>query len=81
VEAFLVKKVAVSINCTIDADGNIQPNSIKWKDGRRWEIDRVLHTCRSPDSSFDGIRYTVLIGGVEKYLYQSDSHWYVGLSS
>lgn len=34
-----------------------------------WDIERVLHTCRSPDLSFEGVRYTVLIEGMEKYLY------------
>ena len=76
-----MKKVAVAVNCTVDTDGNIQPHSIKWNDGRHWDIERVLHTCRSPDSSYEGIRYTVLIGGAEKYLYQSDTHWYVNAFS
>ncbi len=76
-----MNKIAVSVNCTVDTDGNIHPNRVTWKDGRTWDIERVLHTCRSPDLSFEGIRYTVLIGGSEKYLYQSETHWYVNASS
>lgn len=76
-----MNKIAVAVNCTVDSDGNIWPHSIKWKDGRRWDIERVLHTCRSPDLSFEGIRYTVLIGGTEKYLYQNDMRWYVNAST
>lgn len=76
-----MNKIAVSVNCTVDTDGNIRPNRVTWKDGRTWDIERVLHTCRSPDLSFEGIRYTVLIGGSEKYLYQSETHWYVNASS
>ena len=70
-------RVGVTVFCQIDADGILILLSIKWKDGRIWEIQRVLHTCRSPDLSFTGIRYTVLIGGAEKYLYLDDTRWYV----
>lgn len=70
-------KVKVGINCEVSADGVTTPLRLVWKDGRQWEIERVLHTCRSPDQSFEGIRYTVLIGGVEKYLYQTKCGWYV----
>ena len=70
-------RVGVSVFCHIDTDGILTPLSIKWKDGRVWDIERVLHTCRSTDFSFAGIRYTVLIGGVEKYLYLDDTCWYV----
>ena len=72
-----MNKVAVAVSCQVDTDGNILPLCIKWKDGRRWDIERVLHTCRSPDQSFEGIRYTILIGGVEKYLYRNNNRWYV----
>jgi len=75
-----VKRVPVTVKCTVDADGNTHPVCIKWNDGRKWSIERVLHTCRSPDASFEGIRYTVLIGGSEKYLYKSCSQWYVNVS-
>ena len=70
-------RVGVTVFCQIDADGILTPLSIEWKDGRVWEIERVLHTCRSPDFSFSGIRYTVLIGGAEKYLHLDDTCWYV----
>lgn len=76
-----MKKVYVGISCIVDTDGNVLPLRVKWKDGRIWEIERVLHTCRSPDDAFDGVRYTVLIGGAEKYLYRSRDRnrerWYV----
>ena len=76
-----MNKVAVAVNCTVDKDGNISPNRITWDDGRTWDIERVLHTCSSPDMSFEGIRYTVLIGGAEKYLYRDHSMWYVNASA
>jgi len=72
-----MKKVYVKAQCHMDEAGNVRPLQIMWADGRVWDVDRVLHTCRSPDSSYDGIRYTVLIGGLEKYLYLTQRGWYV----
>ena len=57
--------------------GYVRLRSLRWSDGRAWRIDRVLHTCQSPDCSYEGIRYTVLICGQEKYLYRSEDSWYV----
>lgn len=72
-----MKKVYVEVQCYADKAGNARPTQIIWADGRVWSVDRILHTCRSPDMSYDGIRYTVLIGGMEKYLYQTKRGWYV----
>ena len=69
--------VNVTVTYQVDDNGNIFPLSITWKDGRSWNIQRVLHTCQSPDMSFKGIRYTILIDGEEKYLYRDNLHWYV----
>ena len=70
-------RVDVSVEYRTDADGNIFPLRVLWHDGRKWEIERLLHICRSPDSSFEGVRYTVRIDGAAKYLYQTDTGWYV----
>lgn len=72
-----MNRVNVSVQCSTEPDGIICPRKVRWEDGRVWDIERVLHTCRSPDLSFEGIRYTVLIEGMEKYLYQSGRQWYV----
>jgi hypothetical protein len=71
-------KVYITVQCSVSPDGITCPNKIRWGDGRVWKIERVLHTCRSPDLSFEGVRYAVLIGGTEKYLYRDDEkNWYV----
>lgn len=72
-----MNKVSASVRCSSSEDGILTPLEIAWKDGRVWKVERVLHTCRSSDLSFEGTRYTVLIGGVEKYLYYTGSEWYV----
>ena len=72
-----MNRTAIAVRCSVDTDGVITPLLIHWEDGRELEIERVLHTCRSPDFSFEGTRYTVLIGGMEKYLYRDGTRWYV----
>lgn len=72
-----MNKVFVAVDYSVAPDGIVLPQKIAWDDGRVWNVERVLHTCRSPDLSFEGIRYTVLIGGLEKYLYQYGRRWYV----
>ena len=58
--------------------GRISPVSLLWKN-RPYEIERVLHTCRSVDGSFTGTRYTVVIGGEQHYIYRDGDDWYVDL--
>lgn len=72
-----MNRTFVKVNCMCLEDGEITPLTITWKDGRVWEIKRVLHACRSLDGEYEGIRYSVLIGSAEKYLYQDGSRWYV----
>jgi len=70
-------KVFVKVSCTHLEDGTVVPQRIGWRDGREWEISRVVHSCQSSDRKYEGIRYTILIGSAEKYLYQLGSRWYV----
>ena len=65
----------------VDSDrlegGGVVPRRIAWKDGRVWKIDRVLFSCPSPDGAYEGIRYTVLLEGRERYIYRVGRDWYV----
>ena len=70
-------KVFVMVQCMFLPDGTIRPVSIEWEDGQVWEITRILHTASPVDDEFEGIRYTVLIGSAEKYIYRTGSRWYV----
>ena len=62
-----------------DAEGNIRPRLIRWIDGRVYEIDRLKHKCRAASTKVVGcgIRYTVMIGGHESFLYNEDEKWFV----
>lgn len=67
-----VKVETISLPC-----GFTCPTSIRWKDGRIWKISKVLHTCTPAAHEFEGIRYTIIIGSAEKYLYKDNDKWYV----
>ena len=72
-----MNRVNVSVQCSTEPDGIICPRKVRCEDGRVWYIELVLYTCRIFDLSFEVVRYTVLIEGMEKYLYQSGRQWYV----
>jgi hypothetical protein len=72
-----MEKKYVKVQCTFLPDGTIRPVSLEWDDGQVWEITRVLHTAAPVDHEFEGIRYTVLIGSAEKYIYRTGNRWYV----
>ena len=72
-----MEKIFVRVECLHMEDGTVIPKTLFWNDGRYWEIKRVIHSCRSSNHEFEGIRYLVLIGSAEKNLYQLDNRWYV----
>lgn len=75
-----MNKTVVKVESETSENGIVIPKSITWVDGRKWQIDRVIHSCSSVDYEFEGIRYTVKIGSAEKYLYQFGDTWYVEAS-
>ena len=51
-----------------------------WEDGRRFDIDRVVHVERAASRKAGGVglRYTVMIGGKRHHLYYEDNFkWFV----
>ena len=67
----------VNVRCDHYPDGTIRPRQIIWDDGKTWEIKRTLHVAEPVENEFEGIRYTVLIGSAEKYIYRIGTKWYV----
>ena len=68
------KKVYVTMIVKITKDGSLRPLSMVWEDGATYEIDRVLHI--TPAASLKvggcGTRYTVMIEGKQRDLYDED---------
>lgn len=77
------EKVYVNVILEHRADGNIFPRKIVWTDGHTYEIDRVKQKCRRASTKVGGtgIRYTVMICGVETYLFheffEDEGKWFV----
>jgi hypothetical protein len=70
-------KKYVEVETSRSRSGELSPKSIRWHDGRTWKINKILHVCTSPDAELEGIRYTILIGSAEKYIYRLGDRWYV----
>lgn len=72
-------KEYVDMEVAFTKEGAVIPKKIRLKDGRTWTIERLVHTCEEGLESGrnEGIRYTVIIGGVEKYIYERHGRWYV----
>ncbi|MGE5612998.1 MAG: hypothetical protein ACM3XR_01180 [Bacillota bacterium] len=72
-------KVYVEVIAKFTRDGNKIPLSIKWKDGRSFEIDKVtdIRRAASLKAGGHGIRYRCRICGKETYLWLEDDKWFV----
>lgn len=61
-------------------DGSQLPIAIIWKDGRRFEIDRVTDICKAASLKVGGrgIRYTCRIRNKQIYLFHDNTQWFIG---
>lgn len=75
----MARKVYVTVTACFDADGDITPLSIRWEDGRTFEIDRVLEVreAASLKVSGQGLRFTCRILGHVTHLFLDDDRWFV----
>ncbi len=76
-----MKRTYVKVDCRKSRDGTEKPSVIYWPDGRNWKIKRVLHETVLEGEEIEGIRYTILIGSAEKYIYRNSEGWFVVPSS
>lgn len=72
-------KEYVSVTARFDPDGNLLPVKLHWKDGRIFDIDRILDIryAASLKAGGAGIRYLCRIAGHERYLFLEDNRWFV----
>lgn len=75
----MIRKVFVEVTVRFDLDGCMTPLEIRWEDGTRYEIDRILDVrqAASIKAGGQGIRYTVRINGHSTYLFFEDPAWFV----
>ena len=64
-------KEYVEITVDFTVEGLMLPRFLTWADGRRYEIDRIKAVQAAPalKAGGQGDRYTVMIGGQERYLF------------
>ncbi|MBR0599437.1 hypothetical protein [Sinanaerobacter chloroacetimidivorans] len=74
-----MSKVFVEVNAHFNIDGIMVPRSIVWEDGRTFLIDKVIDVRRAASlkAGGQGIRYTCMIAGKERYLYYENPGWFV----
>jgi len=72
-------KVFVEITAKHDVHGNIRPLTIKWEEGRIFEVDRLLDVrqAASIKGGGMGIRYTCRICNKQVYLFNDEGKWFV----
>jgi len=72
-------KVFVEVTAKHNVDGTVRPLSLKWKDGRVFEIDRLtdVRKAASLKGGGLGIRYTCKIMGKQVYLFDDEGKWFL----
>ena len=72
-------KQPVAVIVAIDRDGQVRPKKFQWKDGRLYPIDRVCKAERAASTKAGGcgIRYTIMVGGIPRFLYDEDGKWFM----
>jgi hypothetical protein len=72
-------KVFVGIIAEHSMDGKIRPLTLKWADGRTFEIDKVIDVrqAASLKGGGQGMRYTCWIRNKEVYLFCDEGQWFI----
>lgn len=78
----MYKRVYVDVLTLFDKEGNIIPVSIKWEDGKFFDIDKVIQVKRAPalKAGGMGMRYACSVEGKETYLFFEDPRWFVEIN-
>ena len=65
------EKIYVKVIAEFNLNGGMRPTEVVWKDGRRFEVERLKFKERAPCKTGGvlPVRYTVIINGEQKYLY------------
>lgn len=74
------RKVYVDVFALMRRDGVLLPKGFIWEDGSKHKIDRVLHAVPAASTKVGGrgIRYAVVINGMERYLYREENDkWFM----
>ena len=72
-------KQPVAVAVVISTEGKVCPLKFRWKDGKYYNIDRVLRVERAASTKVGGcgIRYTIMVEGLPRFLYDEDGKWFM----
>lgn len=61
-----------------DTEGNLRPLEIEFDEEHKYPVDKALDVCRAACQSVGGVgvRYTVRIRGLERYLWLEKGKWF-----
>lgn len=73
------RKMCVELVALHLPDGRVRPLKFRLDDGTVVKVDRFLHSERAASTKVGGcgIRYAVMIQGLERYIFEDDGVWYV----
>lgn len=72
-------KTFIQVTAEFDADGKIRPISLRWENGRVYNIDRVtdVRMAAALKAGGQGMRYTCKIQGKSVYLFCDEGRWFI----
>ena len=71
-------KAVVKVLVIVAIDRTKTPVSLTFEDGKEYSIDRVCSRQRAAATKGGtGIRYTIMIGGRQTYLFEDEDQWFV----
>jgi len=73
------RKVFIDVYVMMRKDGTLLPKSFLWEDGEKYHIDKVIQITSAASLKVGGrgMRYTVKIGGAERYMFLEENRWFV----
>ena len=75
------EKVFISVIVKFLFEGGMRPTEIIWTDGSRFSVERIKFIEKKPcrTGGVIPLRYTVIIEGLEKYLYylSENERWFI----
>lgn len=72
-------KEYIQVHLTVDEEGLVVPTSIVFHKEKKYDIESVTASIRAAATKVlgSGTRYTVVIKGQEKYLFEEAGRWFV----
>ena len=69
----------ITVIAKMKSNGEVEPLSIIWEDGRTFSIDKILDKRKKASTKGGGmgLRYTVRIMGKERFLFLNEYTWFV----